>query len=213
MKRWCCIVLALAATLGMAACEKAGNNGEPVVITETRDVETPQPMESSDPKSPMPSSDSKNPGAPAQAPHAEYAWDTPEGWTEKPATSMRAASFSIGPNGEIECALFVGIGGSLEANVTRWRGQVGQAPLSSAELAALEKAPMMGVEATLLDATGDFSGDGAAPLEGAGILAAMCEVEGTPFQAKMIGPAALVAEQKAAFMQFIASVKSLGHNH
>ena len=56
-------------------------------------------------------------------------WNTPEGWTEVPPSSMRYASFSTsdGNSGKVDISVvtFAGDGGSDADNVNRWRGQIG----------------------------------------------------------------------------------------
>ena len=52
----------------------------------------------------------------------------PEGWIEeKPSSSMRKSQFRLpglkSPSGDVEVAVFAGIGGSVEQNVTRWINQ------------------------------------------------------------------------------------------
>src|SRR5437762_11109604 len=55
-------------------------------------------------------------------------WETPEGWTEVPPSSMRYASFSAsaenGDKIDISVVTFAGEGGSDPDNVNRWRGQI-----------------------------------------------------------------------------------------
>ncbi len=62
------------------------------------------------------------------------AWTLPEGWAVIPTKTMRLASFSVGDGAECGLFLFPG-GGDRLANVNRWRGQVGLAPLDEAALA------------------------------------------------------------------------------
>jgi hypothetical protein len=66
-------------------------------------------------------------------PAAELAWTLPPGWTPAPAKPMRLAVFAIEGGGECGLFLFPG-GGDRLANVNRWRGQAGLAPLDAAEL-------------------------------------------------------------------------------
>src|SRR5437773_2653611 len=57
-------------------------------------------------------------------------WTAPAGWTNEGARPMRAATYLIGPSSGdkagAECAVYffgAGQGGSVEANVDRWKGQ------------------------------------------------------------------------------------------
>jgi len=68
----------------------------------------------------------------------QLTWKTPEGWTEVPPGEMRVASFKIqGQNGkqaEVSVIPLPGLPGSDDANVNRWRGQVGLSAASPDEL-------------------------------------------------------------------------------
>ncbi|MCC6157723.1 MAG: hypothetical protein IT350_06685 [Deltaproteobacteria bacterium] len=75
-----------------------------------------------------------------------YAWTLPEGWTEKPAKGMRAASFDIkigDVTADAAITELVGKAGGLEANITRWRKQVELPPMTPAEIEAAGKADQM----------------------------------------------------------------------
>src|ERR1017187_2197942 len=57
-------------------------------------------------------------------------WSAPSGWTSQGRTSMRAATYVLpavpGDEGTAECVVYffgVGQGGSVEANIDRWKGQ------------------------------------------------------------------------------------------
>lgn len=68
-------------------------------------------------------------------------WKTPEGWSEQPGSGMRAATFRIGDAGkELECSVIAlpaedpASDEYLLPNINRWRGQLGLASQSLAEL-------------------------------------------------------------------------------
>lgn len=73
-------------------------------------------------------------------PEAELAWAVPEGWRRVPGDRpMRVATFEAGEATapvEVVVSVFPGDTGGLLANVNRWRGQVGLAPITDAELAS-----------------------------------------------------------------------------
>ncbi len=75
-----------------------------------------------------------------------YVWTLPEGWTEKPAKGMRAASFDakVGDaTAEVAITELVGKAGGLDANITRWRKQVELPPMTAEEIAAAAKDDQM----------------------------------------------------------------------
>jgi hypothetical protein len=91
-------------------------------------------------------------------------WTLPDGWQEMKGDQLRYATIRVGPeNAAVELTV-IGLGreaGSLEANVNRWRGQIGLAPASEQELAKVtRKAKVGGTEATLVDMTGTGSAGG-----------------------------------------------------
>ncbi len=130
-------------------------------------------------------------------------WEVPDGWKPKAATTMRLASFGVGADGDLSVvALGPGAGGTL-ANVNRWRGQLGLASLSEAELATGTSALSLagGQTATLVDLTG------AGQFAGRKILAAIIPRPDRTWFYKLSGDAALVTAEKDRFVKFIKSVK------
>lgn len=95
-----------------------------------------------------PAPGSASPASPPLAPTAPPAttgdarpWTAPESWRAVPGERpMRLATYEIpDTNGPVEVAItrFPGDVGGMLANVNRWRGQIGLAPLSEADLPAL----------------------------------------------------------------------------
>lgn len=57
-----------------------------------------------------------------------YSWQAPEGWTQSKGSGMRLASFHVTAEPEaLDCSVIslAGEAGGLEANLTRWMGQIG----------------------------------------------------------------------------------------
>src|SRR5688500_16517882 len=80
----------------------------------------------------------KGTDAPAVPAQREVSWTVPEGWTEQPASGMRLGSFAVpgreGPAADMSVVALSGPAGGDLANINRWRGQIGLAPLSAGEL-------------------------------------------------------------------------------
>src|SRR5580692_7387637 len=78
--------------------------------------------------------------APADGKTSDISWILPAGWSTQPDQSgMRKGSFLVsgadGAKADMSITAFPGdVGGDL-ANVNRWRGQVGLAPIDDAALA------------------------------------------------------------------------------
>jgi len=139
----------------------------------------------------------------------QLTWKTPEGWTEVPAGEMRVASFKIqAPNGkqaDVSVIPLPGLAGSTDdANVNRWRGQVGQPPVSSDELKKVaENVQAGGQPAQLYDIAGTNPGNGNAER----ILGVIQHRDDTAWFFKMTGDVDLVEQQKPAFIAFLNSVQ------
>ena len=129
-------------------------------------------------------------------------WETPEGWTEVPPSSMRYASFSAsaenGDKIDISVVTFPGEGGSDPDNVNRWRGQIGLPPLDakavSSQITAVKTA-----DATF--STTDIVGAKART------IAAWTHHDGRVWFFKATGPGAAVENEKPKFVKFIESVR------
>lgn len=142
-----------------------------------------------------------------------FVWVTPEGWTQQTGRPMRDLSFSFGEEGEGECYLsrLPGAGGGLEANVNRWRKQMGQPDLEEEEIVALPTKSLFGLEGTYVDVSGTFTGMGAgAPKEDYRMLGIILTSEAGAVFVKLTGPSELVAEQEANFEAFCASLQPRG---
>lgn len=135
----------------------------------------------------------------------------PEGWQRKQAAStFILAEFTL-PKAEGDDAdgrLTVSVaGGSIDANLSRWRDQFGGKPEKSNE----DKQQINGLEVTIVDYTGEFNdqrGPFAPPTKRSDyrMLAAVIPVEGELHFIKATGPNATIAAQAERFHEFLASV-------
>jgi hypothetical protein len=155
-----------------------------------------------------PGAESRGPDmADTAVPTAEGAgltWDAPAQWVSKPGSAMRKGSYAVpgsgGATADLSITAFPGDVGGMLANVNRWRGQVGLPPLAGSDAGgAVETLEHNGLRFTVVDLA---SGQSPRRLLGAIVPFG----EGTWFF-KMLGPAAAVAEQKAAFLGFLKTVK------
>ncbi len=125
----------------------------------------------------------------------------PAGWVTKAPTAMRVASFGIseaGKQAEVSVIPMSGMAGGNLANVNRWRGQVGLAPVSEDAVQNItEKVVIAGQDADLFDIAGTGSER---------IIASVLHRDDTAWFFKLTGEAALVKAQKAAFIAFLNSV-------
>lgn len=137
-------------------------------------------------------------------------YDTPEGWTEKPGSTMRDINFSIGENGEAECyvARLPGAGGGLLANVNRWRAQMGADPLTEEQVAALPTKPLFGQQASFVTVDGSYTpGMGSSEtFQNYRLLGLILASDAGAVFVKMTGPKDLITKNEAAFDQFTQSI-------
>ena len=135
-------------------------------------------------------------------------WKTPDGWTEVPPSEMRLASFKLagkdGKQADVSVIPLPGMAGTDDANVNRWRGQVGLQPASADELQkSAEKVEAGGQPAQLYDIVGKNPASGAASR----ILGVIQHRDDMAWFYKMTGDADLVEQQKPAFVEFLKSLK------
>lgn len=141
----------------------------------------------------------------------------PDGWLELPASSMRIANFTLSSDERVECYLTLlgGEAGGLTANVNRWRGQMGLAPLAPDEVASMETFNLLGRRAAQLDLVGTWSGMGGGASEaGWRMLGLLAVSAGGSSFLKMVGPEKVVAAEKDHFLELAASMHDgSGHAH
>ena len=201
----------LACSLFMTSCDRLQ---EREAITETRDISSHAPKPHADiPSSTRFYDDAK--AEPQQRPNFRelLTWTLPEGWKESATPDpmgMRLLDLRFGPNQEGECyiSLMPGPAGGLEANVNRWRTQMGQTPYTADEIAKLPKKPFFNRDATFVAFDGDFKGFGAeAAKTGYRMLGLIHSADQATIFVKLTGPKALVDQNTAAFDAFCLSIK------
>jgi hypothetical protein len=152
--------------------------------------------------------------------------DMPQGWEAVPKTDMRQVNLRMKDTPEAECyfTLLPGGGGGLEANLNRWRGQMGLEPLSPEAIAALPKKTIFGQPATFILIDGTFAGMGdIAPRENYRMYGVMLSHKDPEsgreqgFFLKMTGPKAVLENQEANFDLVASSLHAVApgeeHSH
>lgn len=136
------------------------------------------------------------------------AYDLPPTWRKAPEKSMRILNFWVGEGEDAYCYL-ANAGGNLSDNVNRWRRQLGAPALDAAAIAALPKVSILTVDATVVDAKGDFGGGmGAKAIVDAQLVGAIATVPGATLFVKMLGPRSVVAAERENFLAFCKSLRS-----
>lgn len=149
----------------------------------------------------------------------------PEGWvSERPSSSMRVSQYQLpAADGDKEAASLVvyyfgpGQGGSVNANLDRWIGQM-QSPDGSQSKAnaKTETTSVNGMKVTLLDVAGTYAG-GDMGGGGAGqskpnfrMRAGVIETPKGAYFIKLVGPEKTVARWDQAFQEFVRSAEFKG---
>lgn len=135
-------------------------------------------------------------------------WEVPSGWKEIPGGQFLVAKFILPGGGDTPAAVNVskspGDGGGLLANLNRWRGQLGLAPVAEADLATqAQSLDLPDGKATLADITGQD----AKTTQKARLLAVVVPRSGQTWFYKLMGNAQVVQQEKDAFMKFVQGVK------
>ncbi len=152
---------------------------------------------------------------------ATLRYDAPDNWTERPSqSSMRVTEFQLprvpgdAEDAELVVFYFGGAGGSVEANLDRWIGQMEQPDgRSSYEVASTTGFDANGLAVTVLDVPGTY----VAPISPASaerlnkpgfrLLAAVIETPAGPYFFKLTGPIRTVARWDQPFSTFLRSVR------
>lgn len=125
-------------------------------------------------------------------------WSIPEGWRALGASGMRLASFDAG-GAQVTVIALGPEAGDVQANVQRWRGQLGLPEASREGTGShVTKVKVGGLDGSYIDIDGGKSGR---------VLVAMVEHGGRVWFFKMMGDSETVAKQKSSFDGFIESIK------
>ena len=163
---------------------------------------------------PSPSRDNANPAPPTETsepvagtPDERLKFDRPEGWRDGRRSSMRLASFNVGPEDAPAELTVIPAGGDLRGNVARWLGQVWEGKQVPAEvvdraLADAEQLKVDGRPAQRFFLSGEDSASGDA------IDATIIPLDnGVSLFVKMTGPAETVSSQSDAIASFLNSLQ------
>jgi hypothetical protein len=161
------------------------------------------------------------PGQTSTAP-GSIAFAAPAGWQTRPAaSSMRVAEFVLpGPAGatpkedaELVVYYFGGSGGSVDANIQRWLGQMQQPDgRASSDVAVRDVRTINGLKISTLDLSGTYVAEvrpGAAERHnspGYRMRTAVVEAPRGPYYIKLVGPAKTVAAWNDSFTEFLRSI-------
>lgn len=146
-------------------------------------------------------------------------WTAPAQWKAEAARPMRAATYSIvpaaGDRGVAECVVNYfgpGQGGSIDANVERWKGQILGSDGKPAA-AKVTSRTVRGVRITIVDSSGGYTGmggpmaGGGNPVPGYRLIGAIAEGRGGNVFFKLTGPEKTIAAEQSRFEQLLSSIQ------
>ena len=160
------------------------------------------------------------PSRPVQSAAGEVRYKVPEGWKEEtPTSDMRAAQYKLPKaEGDSEDALLIlyyfgqGQGGSAQANIDRWIGQITQPDgQPSKERAKIGTEIVNGLSVDTVDLTGNYSGGmspDSVPTNKQAIFRLRGAVIDTPkgsYFVKLTGPEKTVAFWDRAYNEYLRS--------
>jgi hypothetical protein len=148
-------------------------------------------------------------------------WSPPAGWKSSGTTSMRVATYPVAPvqgdRAGAECVVYFfgpGQGGTIQANIDRWRGQFKESGGKPAA-ARVSKLTINALAVTNIDVLGEYSGvAGPAAAEPVlvsahRLLGAIVEGPGGNVFIKFTGPAKTMAANQAKFRQLLDSFEKI----
>jgi hypothetical protein len=130
-------------------------------------------------------------------------WTLPKGWSESASSGMRYATLKPGAKGRIDISVIVlgGAAGGELANVNRWRGQIGLAPIDERALTAARNVVQSKAGAVTVY---DFSSDGANKTR---LVAGLLLTDESTWFVKMMGDESAVASARPDFLQLLRSLR------
>lgn len=140
-----------------------------------------------------------------EVPASDLKWTAPQGWVEGEPRMMREVTLNLG---ESECYVsrLSGTAGGTEANINRWRGQMGLAAMAPVEFGDLETIPALGKSVPYVVLKGDYSGMNGGTKTGYVMLGLVASLGEDTLFVKMIGPEAEVLQQEDNFKAFCQSL-------
>lgn len=146
--------------------------------------------------------------APGEVQEPQIQWTVPAGWKEMPAQEMRYAAYGVSADDPSVVLTVIPLGpvaGKILPNVNRWEQQLGLPPTPEGDLSkVVARLEVGGLTIHKVDLTGPKPADGQKQM---GMLAAILPTAERVWFFKIIGSAAVVAEQRAAFEAFLKSVR------
>jgi hypothetical protein len=129
------------------------------------------------------------------------AWMAPGTWTKGADNKMRTVTYTTASGAECYVTRIGGDAGGLDANINRWRSQLGCPALAPAEIEKLEHLALLGADGRMVLI------EGAGESAGKAMLGAMVLVSGRTTFVKLTGPKDAVQKELENFKAFAQTLK------
>lgn len=143
----------------------------------------------------------------------KLAWKAPAAWREEPAGGMRMATFRVASDPQkIDCYIMSlgGMAGGLEANLSRWTGQIGLDPSAEHVQQLIGSSQSFktqdGQDIKVYDFTSIQKG---APASDKSMIAAVLSTAGATVFVKMTGTIEAVGQNRDSFLELVKSIRHL----
>ena len=132
-------------------------------------------------------------------------WNPPASWREKKPGPMVLKAFTVGDGAAaVTISAFPGTVGGTLANVNRWRGQIGLAPVGESDLGTMTQTiNASGEKATAVDLAGTDMETGHA----ARLVAVIVPHGGQTWFYKLMGDGTTVGKEKDEFLKFVETAQ------
>jgi hypothetical protein len=204
------LFVALATLLAGASCRREGVTHALVLKGSEARPSVDQPPGMGDPPKGAPMASGQAPTAEGEVPlppkpvqGERLAWTLPKGWTETKGSGMRYATLQPSVKGKCEVSVITlsGTFGGELANVNRWRGQIGLAPVDEAALPKLRTALTSPAGPVAIY---DFTSEGAAKTRM--IVGMLANAESSWFL-KLNGDPDAVSAARANFVTYLGTLR------
>ncbi len=120
----------------------------------------------------------------------------PNAWTRMPSKPPRALELRVDAQTECSITVLPGQGGGARPNIDRWRSQLGLQPLDDTQFLGLERIPLLGGSALLVEAS----------MANRAVLGAVHVTAERSVFVKLTGPVGQIARHRAEFLDLCGSL-------
>ena len=147
------------------------------------------------------------PQSQSQTPPSYLRWQVPTDWQVDSPRPMREVTFVAGQDTRCWITLLGGDGGGALANTNRWLAELGQDPISPAQLAQLPTMKILDGDAIVIESTGSYSSMGSPPQDGWALIGLIRILPDRTVFIKLVGPAEEVEAARDSMSELVSSLE------